>query len=427
MISAIIAKLSNSLNIPLYFIEMSAYANAWGAAIGGNSVKQGIQEIQKHLKECNLDGWLFYDFHARDALARTFLEVPQGKFISRRWFYLIPAQGEPVALVHRIESAALADLPGKKVLYAGWKELEAALKSICKAGTSVAMHYSPQAAIPSVSLVDGGTIDLIRACGVNVVSAADLIARFITTLSEAQIESYKEAGVKVHQVLAAAFDLIRSRPVGTLSEYEVQQFILEGFSKAALLVEGDPIVAVNEHAADPHFQVEKRGSTSLRAGDRVLIDLWAKCEKPDAVFYDITWCAYLGKTPPPEYREIFKVVVTARDKARDFISQQLGAHSCVRGYEVDEVCRGVVTQAGYGDYFTHRTGHSIYTSVHGEGANIDNFETHDDREIIPHTLFSIEPGIYKSPLGVRSEINILITADHKAVSFGPEQQELLCL
>ena len=333
-------------------------------------------------------------------------------------------------IVHNIERHRLDALPGSALFYSSWKDLHTNLQRTLERSKNVAMQYSPNNNIPQVSIVDGGTIELVRDLGVNVVSSADLIQVFVARLDDEAIKSHIRAGELVQSIKNEAFDLVSlSLKTGeTCNEYDIQQFILKRFKEEGL-TSGPylPMVCADEHAANPHFELDSVSSSKIQKGSTLMIDLWAKLEKPGAVFYDITWCAFLGDSPPDEYCKIFDVVVQARKLAKSLIIEKFRDNIPLRGYEVDQVARDYIDQQGYGAYFTHRTGHSIGTEVHGFGVNIDNLETKDDRTLIPGICFSLEPGIYKSPLGVRSEVNILIDHSGNVLSFGDQQESLLLL
>ncbi len=390
-----------------------------------------IARIQKELTAAGIDGWLLYDFHNRDAIAYHVLGLDYGKFTSRRWFYWIPAAGDPVRLCSKVESTKLDKLPGEKRLYLSWRELHAALKAIMGRARTVAMQYSPTANIPYVSIVDGGTIDLVRSLGFEVVSSADLVQTFQAILGDAEYRSHLEAGARVQRIKDEAFALVsRELCAGkTLTQYDVQQFIVRRFGEEGLTCTGEfPIVGTNEQPADPHFEPTPANARPIKKGDTLLIDLWAKLDKPGSIFYDITWCGFVGKNPPAKYTEIFNVVRDARDAALEFIRARYGSGKPLHGWEVDDACRAVVEKAGYGPYFIHRTGHSIGEEVHGNGVNIDNLETRDERLLVPGICFSIEPGIYLAgEMAVRSEINVFITPAGKVDVAGAMQRDLILM
>ncbi|MDX2267845.1 MAG: M24 family metallopeptidase [Bryobacter sp.] len=387
-----------------------------------------LAEIQSALQAQNLDAWLFFDHHQRDPLAYRILGFTPASHVTRRWYYLIPRQGEPHALVHRIEAGMLNALPGQKHVYAGWRSQQTELASLLSGLKTVAMQYSPGCAIPYVSMVDAGTVELIRSFGVDVVSSADLIQLFDATLDSGQIESHFWAAQKMDALRAAAFDEARNAVAlgRTLTEYQLHVWLREAFDREGLTTDHGPIVAVNAHAGDPHYEPSAASSSEIRAGDLLLIDMWAKRKAPRSVYYDITWTAFLGAAPPTEIENVFSIVCAARDAGFSAVDQSRTARTPLAGFAVDNATRQVIEQAGYGQAFVHRTGHSIGEDVHGTGANMDDLETHDERLILPHTLFSIEPGIYLPHFGIRSEFNVLALPD-SARTTGAIQTELLRL
>ena len=386
-----------------------------------------IEAIQAELRSSGLDGWLFYDFHHRDPIAARVLGL-DGGMGTRRWFYLIPRQGQPRKLVHRIESGVLDSLPGKKLVYASLEELNKQLPRLLSRCRKVAMQYSPRNAIPSVSMVDAGTVELVRAQGCRVVTSADLVQRFEACWSAQQYRSHLDAGRVIDRVTQGAFVRAASqaRAKSSLTEYDLQQWIVEKFHAAGVVSEEPPIVAVGPHAGDPHYEPRASSSSRIRVGDLLLLDVWGKMDRPGSVYYDITWMGYLGARVPAKYAKIFAVVAEARDRAIEFVQQSLAAGRPIQGWQVDRVARDVIRKAGYGKYFVHRTGHSIGQEVHGAGANMDGLETHDRRRLLPQTCFSIEPGIYLPRFGVRSEVNVYIDGSEARVT-GPVQTGILPL
>ena len=383
-----------------------------------------LGEIQEALRERKFDAWLFYDHHHRDPIAYRVLGVREDLMVTRRWFYLIPAQGEPAKLVHRIEAGHLDSLPGSKDVYSGWQELWDKLRTMVSNHTTLAMQYSPNNLIPYVGLVDAGTVELVRGFGNTIVSSADLVARFEAVWSEEQVASHFAARDSIDKVTAAAFQEIgrRVRNGGT-HEHEMQQWILEAFRRENIITEDLPVVAVNQHSSDPHFEPRADRSARIKLGDHVLLDIWGKKNTPNAVYYDITWTGVVGK-PSEQQRKIFEVVRSGRDAAIQAVESAIKERRKIAGWEVDRAARDSITQAGYGEYFIHRTGHSIGVSVHANGANMDNLETKDEREIIPNSCFSIEPGVYLPEFGVRSEVNMLVRKGSAEVT-GKIQQELV--
>jgi Xaa-Pro aminopeptidase len=389
-----------------------------------------IENVQEKLKESGIDGWLFYDFHNRDPLAYRILGLDASKMTTRRWYYFIPAEGEPVRIVHSIEQARLDSLPGKKIIYRAWKEQHQILREVLSKSKRVAMQYSPMNSIPYVSMVDAGTIELIRSFGVEVISSADLVTEFEARIDRHGYELHKKAGVIMHAILGTAFSEITDalRKGILLTEFGLQQKMLHMYKINDMECDGmPPIVAVNEHASDPHFEPAKENSQVIKEGDLVLIDLWARKNIPEGIYYDITWMGYCGKEVPAKINEVFNVVKNARDQAVEFLREKIENGEKVHGYEVDDACRSVISEAGYEKYFTHRTGHSIGHEVHGAGTNIDNLETQDRRILGRGSLFSIEPGIYLPDFGVRSEINVFIHDNLKVEVTGNAQEEIMLL
>jgi Xaa-Pro dipeptidase len=386
-----------------------------------------LPAIQSALRERNIDAWLFYDHHHRDPIAYRVLGLPTSLMVTRRWFYLIPAQGEPSKLVHRIEAGHLDSLPGAKRVYSGWQELFAQLKDFLAGAKTIAMQYSPNNLVFTVSLVDAGTIDLVRSMGKNIVSAADLIAQFEATWTDEQIQTHFAARDAVDSITAAAFPEIgrRVRNGGT-TEHAMQQWFMEAFRRENLVTDDPPVVAVNANSGNPHYEPHAEGSAPIREGDFVLLDVWAKKNTPGAVYYDITWTGYVGKAPSNKQREIFQIVRDARDAGVKTVLDATAAGQRIAGWQVDRATRDYIQKSGYGDYFIHRTGHSIGTDVHSNGANMDDLEIHDERQILPNSCFSIEPGIYLPEFGVRSEVNVLVRPN-KAEVTGKIQREIVII
>ncbi len=377
----------------------------------GLDLQERVGSIQKMLQSENLDGWLFYYFKENDPIAFSILgRDPKGHF-SRRWFYFVPAFGEPVKLVHRIEMGVLDDLPGSKSVYLSWKELEGRLKEMLSGKSRVAMQYSPRNAVPYLSRVDAGTVELIQGVGVEVVSSANLVQAFEARWNDSQLETHKYAVKSLRSVVDETFGEVKRSLDGgiEINEYDIQCFMMSRFEHYGLTTNSPPIVAINEHSGSPHYQPTKEIHSPIRKGDFLLIDLWAKRkDDPLAIYGDITWTGFIGKEVPEKYTQIFDIVAGARDAAVDFVRAAVADGKTLYGCEVDDVARKYITDAGYGEYFVHRTGHSIGVEVHGNGANIDNLETREERKLIPQTGFSIEPGIYMDEFGVRSEIDVYL-------------------
>jgi Xaa-Pro aminopeptidase len=386
-----------------------------------------LAAIQDQLNKQKLDGWLFFDHHVRDPLAYRVLGLDASHVPTRRWYYFIPASGAPRGLVHKIEAGMLDAVPGEKTAYSRWTEQVGGLKKLLSSARRIAMQYSPNCAIPYVSMVDAGTLELVRGTGVEVVSSAELIQAFEARWSPQALESHLEAGRRVDLVRRQAFDMIgeRTRNGDTTNEFDVKQFVLAGFKRAGLFTDHGPIVGVNANAANPHYEPTDEIFAPIRRGDFVLLDMWAKLDHPGSVYYDITWTGVCGE-PTTEMRRVFGIVRDARDAAIKRVQKSVSAGEPICGFEVDDAARGVIDQAGFGEFFVHRTGHSIGQDVHGNGANMDNLETHDERRIVPWTCFSIEPGIYLQDFGVRSEINLFV-GDGEARVTGEIQTELLVL
>lgn len=404
-----------------------------------------VREIQAALTEAKLDGWLFYDFRGSDPLAYRILKLDQRGITTRRWFYYIPATGEPVKLVHSIERGKLDQLPGKKLIFLPWQQLHEYLRETLtgqpangrnaarRTGVArrIAMQYSPNNDIPYMSRVDAGTVELIRSFGVEPVASADLVQRFEAALSDEQKQSHMEAADKIHRIIMDGFTEIarRMRAGEPTTEYDIQQFMERRFAEENLTNDNDPpIIAVNANAANPHYQPTREINAPVRRGDFVLFDVWGKLKKPGAIYADQTWTGYVGESVPAEFKRIFDIVKEARDAAAKFVQESARAGRSIKGADVDDVSRGVIKRAGYGAQFLHRTGHSIGEEVHGNGANIDNLETKDSRRIIARTCFSIEPGIYlEGKFGVRSEIDMYVSERDAQVTGQPVQTEIVAI
>lgn len=373
-----------------------------------------LNSAQQFLQTAGLDGWLIYDFRKTNELAWRFLEIPPSKMCTRRFFYWMPRQGTPVKIVHRIESQTLQHIPGKMALYSSWQELEEQLKAVLKGSATIAMEYSPRNAIPYVSKVDAGTVELVRSFGVEVVSSADLLQHYTSLWSAAQLESHLAAARVLDEAVTKAWQLIGKAIANDeiLTESDVQHFLLEEFEKNGCLSDDAPICAVNAHSADPHYSPAAETATVIKRGDFVLIDLWCKQKIPHAVYADITRMGVVAEHATLRQQQIFDIVKQARDAAMALLHARLNAGAPVMGWEVDKACRDVIHAAGYGQYFTHRTGHNIGEKDHGDGANIDNFETQDRRQLLPGSCFSIEPGIYlPGEFGVRLEHDVYLEKD----------------
>jgi Xaa-Pro dipeptidase len=384
-----------------------------------------LQAIQEALRAAQLDGWLFYDHHHRDPIAYRILGLSEGLHVTRRWYYFVPASGEPRKLVHRIESGRLDPLPGRADVYSSWQELEAGLRRLLDGAQRIAMQYSPRNAIMYVSMVDAGTIEVLRELGKTIVSSADLVSRFEAVLSREQETSHFEAQSKLDPILEAGFREIgrRVRSSGT-NEYEMVQWFQHAMADAGLVWEHGPNVSVNANSSDSHYEPTAERNSPIRSGDFLLIDIWARLNREGSIFYDITWTGVVDREPQAEEQRVFATVRNARDAAIETVRQAFAAGKPIAGWEADDAARAVIRDAGYAEYFTHRTGHNIATDLHGNGAHLDNLETHDERLLLPHTCFSVEPGIYLKDFGIRSEVNMM-TGDREARVTGRVQTELV--
>jgi Xaa-Pro dipeptidase len=374
-----------------------------------------LGSVQAALGELGFDGWLLYDFRGLNVLARRVLALPAQAILSRRWFYFVPARGDPRKLVHRIEPHALDALPGRQLSYLRWQELEAGVADLVKGARKVAMEYVPRNANPYVSRVDAGTVELVRSCGVKVVPSGDLVQLFEACWDDEQWTMHLEAAKDTRSAFDAAFAFIaeRVRQKGSVLETEVQKRILDHFAAHGLVCDHPPICAVGPHSGDPHYEPGAGADGTIREGDFVLIDLWAKLDRPRSVYSDLTRTCFVGKEVPARYEEIFQIVARARDAAIGRVRDAFAQQAPLVGWQVDQAARDVIEQAGYGQYFCHRTGHSIGQEIHGNGANMDNLETREERRVLPRTCFSVEPGIYLPEFGVRSEVNVFV--DSKSV------------
>jgi Xaa-Pro aminopeptidase len=386
-----------------------------------------LKAIQSSLRELGYDAWLLYDFRGSNPLARRVLGLDEKAINSRRFFYLIPANGAPRKLLHRIETFVLDSLPGDKVVYLRWEELEKGIKELVSPFKRVAMEYSPKNAIPYVSHVDAGTIELVKGAGVEVVSSGDLITVFEATWDDAQWKMHLEADQHTQSGYDVAWKLIaeRVRAGKSLREVEVQKAIMDHFARNKMTTYHPPIVGVGPHSGDPHYEPVPLKDAEIKEGDFVLVDLWAKMDRPRAVYSDLTRVGFVGKTVPEKYTQVFDIVAAARDAAIDKVRAAFKANQVLHGWEVDDAAREVIKKAGYGDAFVHRTGHSIGQETHGNGANMDNLETHDERRVLKRTCFSVEPGIYLPEFGVRSEINVFVDGDGEVHVTGGLQTQVL--
>ena len=385
------------------------------------------ERIQEALQEQGLDGWLLYDFHGLNPVALSVLGFPPDQFLTRRWYYMIPASGEPQGLVHSIEASYFEALPGERVRYRSWGEIEVGLAAMLEGRRRVAMEYSPECAIPYVSRVDAGTVELVRRLGAEVVSSADLVSAFEARWTSERLESHLEVVGLLDRIKDEGFAEVarRLRQDGQTDEYAIQQFLWKRFQEEGMTSDSPPIVSVNAHSADPHFIATAEDHAPIRPGDFLLLDMWAKMERPEAVYGDITWTGFAGEPIPERHREIFEIVRGARDAAIAFVAERHASGELPRGWEVDDVARAYIRERGYEEQFLHRTGHSINFEVHGNGAHIDNLETKDERRILSRTCFSIEPGIYlEGQFGVRSECDVYVDEDGVRVT-SPLQESIV--
>ncbi|CRX37979.1 M24 family metallopeptidase [Estrella lausannensis] len=385
-----------------------------------------IQQAQKILREKKLDGWLLYDFRRSNTLAIKFLELQESAHLTRRLAYFIPAEGEPVKIVHAIEDFHLDHLPGRKVSYAGWQAFHERIAEVTR-GKKIAMEYSPLGAIPYVSKVDAGIVELISGFGASVFSSKDLLQHFTVVMDEEAIHTMQQAGAFLEETATSAFLMIEKRlqQGESVTEASVQRFIQEAFDKKGYITDSPPICAAGKNSANPHYA---GGEGEIRKGDPVLIDLWCKKDQPGSIYGDITKMGYAGMSPPARFQEVFALVREAQKAATDLVIKRVEAGETLLGYEVDDAARIVIQKKGYGPHFIHRTGHNIHTETHGDGANMDNYETHDDREVIAATAFSIEPGIYlRGEFGVRLEYDLLVHPDRRVEIIGGVQDSLFLL
>ena len=388
-----------------------------------------IPAIQRALRDTRLDGWLLYDFHGSNPIASRLTGVDRGAHLTtRRWYYLIPAQGEPRALVHAIERHNLDPLPGSKIVYSGRAQLESGLTDLLRGVKRVAMEYSPGCAIPYVSRVDAGTVEAITSRGVQVVSSGDLVQAFEATWTPEQLETHHVASEALYRIkdkaFATAAAAVRART--PLTEYQLQQRMVGWFQEEGLVSDSAPVVAVGPHAGDPHYLPTEASASVIGPDQLVLLDLWGKLAQPGAVFADITWVGFTGHEVPAPMAKAFHAAARARDAAVDLVQTAAREGRELRGWEVDRAARAVLVGAGFEAQVLHRTGHSLGESVHGNGAHLDDFETHDDRRLLPGTGFTVEPGVYLDDFGVRTEINVF-RGDHDAIVTGPCQGAIVPL
>ena len=387
-----------------------------------------IPAVQQSLKAAGLDGWLLYDFHGSNPIAARLAGTSAGgKLTSRRWFYLVPAAGEPKGLVHAIERKTLDALPGGKTAYAGRQQLDAELTRLLTGMKSVAMEYSPECAIPYISRIDAGTIELVRKRGVEVHSSGDLVQRFEAVWDDHALATHREASAALYRIKDRAFESVASsiRDGVHVTEFDVQQQMAGWFKEEGLVSDSDPVVAAQEHAGDPHYQPTRTTGRQIRANELLLLDLWGKKKEDSrAVYADITWVGFTGKAVPGEMARAFEAIRNARDAAAALAQESARDQRDLRGWQVDRAARSVLEQAGYGEWILHRTCHNLGRDVHGNGVHMDDYETHDDRRLLPGTGFTIEPGLYFDSFGVRTEINVFY-GQRDALITGPAQTAIV--
>lgn len=387
-----------------------------------------IIKIQALLKEYGLDGWLFTDFHGRDWITRDFLKLTK-RMCTRRMFYYIPSSGDPVKLLSAIEPLLLEHLPGERRLYKGMREQDAAIGQILKPGKRIACQYSPGGDVPTVSSMDAGLVEYLKSFGSELISSADLMQCFGAILTEAQIESHKKAGVIIHRILENIFTWIRENL--DKKHYIDEWMMLKEFeriiSTEAIYMDSPPFFGIDDHACDPGYEPKPHGSRQIQEGSRLIIDIAGRLPEEEAVYYDVSWCMNVGSRIDPEYKRLFDVVNGVREQLLSFIQERLNEKQEVHGYEVDALARELFQRQGLDSYIMHRTGHNIGHACHGIGANLDDYETHDTRLLLPGTMFSVEPGIYTGQYGVRLEYDAHITKDGKIRIYGPVQKEILVI
>lgn len=388
-----------------------------------------LDAIQTALRDARLDGWLFYDHHGRDPLAYSILGLPAAAHVTRRWYFFIPATGEPQKLVHRIESGRLDTLPGSKAEYSSWQELESKVEHLLADARTIAMQYSPRNAIMYVSMVDAGTVEMLRAMGKQIVSSADLVSHFEAVLSDDQIASHFEAQRHIDSILEEAWQEIgrRVRNDGETDEWAMTLWLQKAMARCGIIWNHGPNVSAGANSADSHYEPTLASSKPIRTGDFLLIDIWGRMDRPQTCFYDITWTAVVRRAPTEREQTVFLAVRDARDAAIAAVRSAFVGNQPIAGFQADDAARAVLQARGFSDAFTHRTGHNIGTVLHGSGAHLDNLETHDERLLLPNTCFSIEPGAYfPGEFGIRSEVDMIARTGSAAVS-GRVQRELLCV
>jgi Xaa-Pro aminopeptidase len=387
-----------------------------------------IPAVQAALNEEGLDGWLLYDFHGSNPIARRLAGLDNGHKSTRRWYYVIPAKGEPRKLVHAIEPFNLDHVPGTKTIYSRRDTLASGLKEVLGGLKRIAMEYSPGNNIPYISRVDAGTVEAVRQLGVDVASSGDLVQRFEAIWSDEQLRTHRAASERLYRIKDRAFAFVRDgrRNGRALTELDVQRAMVGWFEDEGLITDSPPVVGAQENAGDPHYGPTEARHRAIGEAEVLLLDLWGKLPQPDAVYADITWVGFTAQSVPDRYVQAFTAARDGRDAAVALVRHSVAQGRELRGFEVDRACRAVIEQAGFGANFVHRTGHSLGTEVHGNGVHMDDFETHDERRLIPGTGFTIEPGIYSNAFGVRTEINMFV-GDREATVTGPRQTEFVLI
>lgn len=389
-----------------------------------------LKQVQEKIHSEELDGWLCYEFRGTNPLARSVLELPEQQTVSRRLFYWIPSKGDPLKIVSAVEPFILDHLPGEKQIYTSWRDLHRLLSEFSVPGKKIAMDYSPLGAVPIISKVDGGTIDLIRSFGAEVVTSANLLQYFTSVWTPFQYTTHQKAAVFLEQIVDLVWKRIGEhlKTKKTISEYQVQQWILEQFERSGYETSDAPACAVNAHSADPHYHPSRETSSNISIGDFILIDLWCKQRHAEAVYADITRVGVAASSPTDLQQQVFDTVRQGGEAALGLVKKRYEAGKKICGWEVDRVCRDQISERGYGESFLHRTGHNLGKEVHGPGTNLDDFETHDDRELIPSTAFTIEPGIYlKGMFGVRLEYDVYLHPERRVEVHGGIQKKIECL
>ena len=387
------------------------------------SRKDLFAQAQEYMAQSDVDGWLLYDYRGMNPFFAQVLGPVS--MITRPALLYVPRMGEPLLITHHVDSGRFTEDGLRVVGYTGRETLLSCLAETLEGARSVAMEYSPMAAVPRVSRVDAGAVEMVRSVGVEVVSSADLVQYATQRWSDAQLASHRRAALKLSLIVSEAFEFMGQRLGDGLTEVDVARFILRRFEEEGLETPDGPVVAVDAHGSDPHYLPTEEAAFPVEAGSWVLIDLWAREKSPDAIYADITWVGYAGSEVPDLHRDVFDVVTGARDAALGFLSNSFAAGESVQGWEVDRVARDYIASNGYGDYFTHRLGHSLGLEVHGDSVNLDGWETHDTRQLIPRIGVTIEPGVYLPEFGMRSEIDVYISEDGPEVTSSIQRDVLL--